>query len=337
MHDATPTETVELYLDDRRGNISQATLSSHRSRLSFWTQFCAEKDIESMQDVTGLTIHKYKAWRRDVNDINRVTLKTQLDTLRVYLRFCARIETVDENLPDKVDSIALSKGENSKSDMLGSDYANEMLNYLEKYRYASLPHALLLVMWHTGARAGGIRGIDLGDFHSDEEYLELRHRPDTGTPLKNQDGGERDVAITEEVATVLADFIAENRTECVEESGRSPLFTSVGGRLTRGTIRKNAYAWTRPCAIGHDCPHGRDLDECDGTNWNEAYDCPSSMSSHPFRRGAITEWLRSEIDEITVSGRMDVSTRVIEKHYDERTKAEKMESRRRFLKQVSDE
>jgi len=74
MHDATPTETIDLYLDDRRGDISDATLASHRSRLSFWEQFCTEEGIESMQDVTGLTIHKYKTWRRSVNDINRVTL-----------------------------------------------------------------------------------------------------------------------------------------------------------------------------------------------------------------------------------------------------------------------
>jgi integrase len=289
-----------------------------------------------MQDVTGLTIHKYKTWRRSVNDINRVTLQTQLDTLRVYLRFCVRIETVEENLPDKVDSIALSKGEDARDVMLEAEYASEMLEYLNKYRYASLPHALLLTMWHTGARAGALRGLDVGDVNTAENYLELRHRPHTDTPLKNQEGGERDVAIKPRVATVLTDFINANREDYVEESGREPLFTSRTGRLTQGTIRKNAYAWTRPCKIGHDCPHGRDIDTCDATTWNEAYECPSSLSSHPFRRGAITTWLRSNVDEITVSGRMDVSTKVIENHYDERSMSEKMESRRRFLDQVED-
>ena len=47
-------------------------------------------------------------------------------------------------------------------------------------------------------RMSGLRSLDLGGFDEGQPALELRHRPDTGTPLKNKEKGERDVLITSE-------------------------------------------------------------------------------------------------------------------------------------------
>jgi len=54
------------------------------------------------------------------------------------------------------------------------------------------------VVWKTGMRMSGLRSLDLGGFDEGQPALELRHRPDTGTPLKNKEKGERDVLITSE-------------------------------------------------------------------------------------------------------------------------------------------
>jgi len=63
------------------------------------------------------------------------------------------------------------------------------------------------------------------------------------------------------------------------------------------------------------------------TEHSKVSSCPESVSPHPFGRGSITYWLWSDVPSRVVSDRADVSERVIEKHYDERTDQEKMEQR----------
>jgi hypothetical protein len=46
---------------------------------------------------------------------------------------------------------------------------------------------------------------------------------------------------------------------------------------------------------------------------------------------SITHHLKEDVPETAVSGRANVSQRVIEQHYDRRTKREKMEQRRQYL------
>jgi hypothetical protein len=62
--------------------------------------------------------------------------------------------------------------------------------------------------------------------------------------------------------------------------------------------------------------------------------CPSSLSPHPFRRGIITHQLKEDVPETAVGGRANVSQDILEKHYDQRTKREKMEQRRQYLDNI---
>jgi hypothetical protein len=62
--------------------------------------------------------------------------------------------------------------------------------------------------------------------------------------------------------------------------------------------------------------------------------CPSSVSPHAIRRGAITHHLNSDVPETAVGDRANVSQGVLEKHYDQRSKRDKMEQRREHLDDV---
>jgi len=212
-----------------------------------------------------------------------------------------------------------------------------MLTYVEKYEYASRDHVIIAVLWHTMVRAGGLRALDLEDYKQDEQFLSLVHRPDTGTQLKNGASGQRLVSLSEDIGMLLDDYIAHRRKDATDEHGRRPLATTRNGRISPGAIRKTCYSWSRPCAVGLDCPHGREPDECEAAvRSNEASKRPSSEGSHAFRRGGITHYLSNDVPQEVVSNRANVSADILEKHYDERSAKKRMEQRRQYLGNIQE-
>lgn len=113
--------------------------------------------------------------------------------------------------------------------MLDSDRASEVLAHLEKYEYASIQHAAIALMWHTMMRVGGVHALDVGDYDSDAQCVKVRHRPKTGTPIKNQGKGERMVALSDQVCDLLDNWLAEKRPSITDEYGREPLLASREG------------------------------------------------------------------------------------------------------------
>ncbi|ELY73741.1 integrase family protein [Natrinema pellirubrum DSM 15624] len=83
-----------------------------------------------------------------------------------------------------------------------------------------------------------------------------------------------------------------------------------------------------------DCPHDHEPMGCEATEYGHYSQCPSSLSPHTIRRGAITHQLREDIPEKIVSDRCDVSSEVLERHYDRRTDREKREQRRDFIEDL---
>jgi hypothetical protein len=70
----------------KESEVSAWTHYSHGSRLGHFTRWCDEERIDNLNAITGRDLKRYKLWRRDDGDINNVTLKTQMDTLRVFIR-----------------------------------------------------------------------------------------------------------------------------------------------------------------------------------------------------------------------------------------------------------
>lgn len=335
MDAITPDDAVSLYIQDRRANVSEATIRSHRSRLSHFLQWCEHQDdIEHMSDVTARHCHEFRLWRRDQGDPNAVTMKTQMDTFRVYLKWCESRGACPENLHDAVLSPTLSNGENAKETMLDPEVGDELLEYLGKYRYASREHVVMLLIWRCLLRRGGARANDLQDLElsGDDPRIRIRHRPETGTPLKNKNDGERTIGIKPSTAQVIEDHIETSRHD-VEDAGREPLLTTTHGRPHVQTIQADAYAVTRPCkGPSGECPHDRDPATCDAaTDRQQAYDCPSSRGPHDIRRGAITAWLQADVPSEITGARASTSPDVLDEHYDQRTERRKQQQRRKYL------
>lgn len=330
-----PTDALTLYLSEKRTEVSDATLYSHKSRLGHFIRWCDERDLDNLNELTGRDIHRYKLWRRDDGDLNAVTLKTQMDTLRVFVRWCESIDGVPMDLSTKVQSPVLTNGENERDVLLDNEIAEAILAYLDKYDYASTQHVTLALLWHTMMRRGAVRALDLEDYDHDNQLLLVRHRPNTGTAIKNKQRGERMVALSEEMCDLLEDWIATQRPAVTDEYGREPLLTTAQGRIHGQTIQGYVYAVSRPCVFAGECPEGRDPETCEATeNSKAASKCPVSVSPHAVRRGSITHWLQHDVPMRVVSDRANVSQDVLDKHYDRRTEREKVEQRRRYLNNI---
>jgi site-specific recombinase XerD len=325
-----------MYLEERRTELAEATLNGHRYRLSHFLRWCNEQALTNLNDLTGRHIHSFRLWRRNDGDLNNVSVKTQMDTLRAFVRFCERIDGAENNLSESVVSPTLADGENERDTMIEPERAAEILSYLNRFQYASFKHVLMRLLWRTGMRTGGARAIDLSDYKPAKSRIELHHRPESDTPLKNGDKGERMVAVTPETVVILDDWIDYHRPDRTDENGREALLTTSHGRASRTTIRETIYRNTRPCVYHGDCPHGRDVESCEARDDRRktASKCPSSVSPHPVRRGSITHHLSTDVPERVVSDRMDVQRKVLGKHYDERSEAVKVEQRRGYLSNI---
>lgn len=140
------------------------------------------------------------------------------------------------------------------------------------------------------------------------------------------------LVLDDDATDVLADCVAHNRVDVTDSHGRSPLFTTKRGRMGITTMRRVVYRWTQPCERGEDCPHDRDLDDCEARQQrHRASECPSTRSPHDVRRGAISHYLDGETPVRAISDRADVSEKVLDRHYDARTDEEKADARRKFF------
>lgn len=319
-----PERAVERYLKERRPEVAESTYHNHKYTLDRFVEWCIEGELNDISQLDGFHIHDFKIHRRD-QGINEVTLYNNLCTLRVFVRWLESMEVVKKGLAE---SMILPNPDDTRENMISEETAECILEYFQKFEYASFQHALFALLWDTGFRIGTVRSLDLDDYHSEDYYIEVAHRPETDTPLKNQQGAERHVNLHQWVCEILDDFIRVNRKEVLDEHGRKPLFTSSYGRPAKTTLRQRVNGLTRPCIYTGDCPHDREIDDCEATKQHLAQRCPSSEPPHAIRRSAITRWLNEGHQKELIADRMNVSPKTLNKHYDGRTKNEKRELRR---------
>ena len=183
-------------------------------------------------------------------------------------------------------------------------------------------------------RVGAVHALAVEDYNPEEQSIQVVHRPESGTRIKNGPDGERFVALSDEICILLDDWIEQRRPKTTTETGREPLISTSFGRAHRSTLRGDCYRITRPCVSTGECPHDREIEDCSATERDSASECPSSVSPHALRRGGITHALSEDWPMKAVGDRANVSEQVLEMHYDQRSEKEKMEQRRDYLDQL---
>lgn len=338
----TPTEAVELHLETVQSKNAAWTEQTHRSNLRPFIEWCREEGgIDSLDELSGRDLFEYRIWRRDGNYSNgRVdtlapsTLDGELSTIRSFLRFAASIEAVHGDFHEKVPLLNLSGDDEVSDSFIRPDRVPDILEYLERYEYASRDHVAWTLFWHTGMRVSAARALDLRDLDLDgsSPLVDIVHRP-PATPLKNDKKSERVNRITKHTAIVLEDYVDGPRIDLVDDHGREPVLTTEHGRVKSGTLRDAVYRWSRPCFVGKECPHGFDPDDCEYTYFAKRTQCPSARSPHDIRKARVTAYRNENVPRGVVSDRLDASEDVLDKHYDRASKREKANRRWRLINQ----
>ncbi|QLD84585.1 site-specific integrase [Natronomonas halophila] len=330
MRDMSPEEAAQRWIDKRRDDLREASLSTLHYRTKEFVEWCAENDIESMAELTPWDIDDFEADRRA--EISTISMNNQLGTVQDWLEWCASRGLVDENVAEAVDPPTVTKEEQSSDIKLDAEDAIPQIRwYRQSSEYGSRKHVVLELMWHIGCRLGAVRGLDLRDYvadaESEEYYLDFRHRPESGTPLKNGSDGERPVGLRPTVADVVETYIDENRKERRDDFGRDPLLTTQYGRISKNSVRMAAYFGTAPC-WRTTCPHDREDRNCEWWHNNGIAKCPSTRSPHQIRTGSITWQLNQGIPMEVVAKRANVSPEILRRHYDKSDPLEELRQRR---------
>jgi len=364
LESTPPKEAHDLWLESHDGAYS--TIQSYELRLRPFLEWLGKEGISDLSELTTRDVKKFEAHRRS-QDLDKQSLNNQFGTIRLWLAYCHELNAVSEDVVKALDVPTLSKEDRVNTEKLITDRAEEILENLDRYRYASREHVLLLLLWRTTARLGTIHSLDLQDFyHTEEDQQRLReglenegfashivdgiledvelplliphHRPESGTTLKNDEGGERVINLADWVGDVLEDYIRVNRPDVRDEYGREPLLASKkgSGRLSKSAIRNRIYFITQPCEFGGPCPHDKDPETCEAREHGRGSLCPSSRSPHRIRTGSITNhrdrgWPVSELAD-----RANTSEDLIEGVYDQPEQLIRGSVRREYLDKLDE-
>jgi site-specific recombinase XerC len=345
-----PVAVVEYFLATHGDQWADATFTDYSYDLTRLLEYFEYADIDDISTLTSRDIEGFRQWREQDGNILLSTLHGQLSNIRVFIKWCERVEIVEEGLTDAVKLPDLEPSDIVSHTRIDPETAAQIRDYYDDLAYVPRKYAMWSLMWSVLLRVGGLRSLDLDHYHREEGYIELHHRREEDTPLKNGssdvegEGGEREVNLPNWVCETLNMYIDgtgdpnhPQRQEMTDEYGRKPLFTSRFGRVSTSTVQREIYRITQPCQHGGDCPEELNPNTCVARNDNNKLSrCPVNTSPHPVRRGGICHQLNQGVPKQIICERADVSRRVLNRHYDLRTKQEAREQRRQKLQKHLD-
>lgn len=133
------------------------------------------------------------------------------------MKFRANNGLVDGELVDAVEIPVVENGEDVDDTSIDPDLVESILDYLYKYEDAERKHCVFQLIWYTCMRMGTVRALDVDDFSAKKQELNVRHRPESETPLKNGYAAERTVNLGKKTADLLEDYVDLKRHDIEDE------------------------------------------------------------------------------------------------------------------------
>ena len=91
-----PREALNFSLTEKETGCADSTVYAHKSRLSHSLRWCDEEAIDNLNILTRRKLHKYRPWRIEDGDLSKPSIKTQMGTLRVFVRWLESIDALSK-------------------------------------------------------------------------------------------------------------------------------------------------------------------------------------------------------------------------------------------------
>jgi site-specific recombinase XerD len=313
----------------RRQDRSPATRSQYKRTIPRFVEFAKSETINHPGEITIVAVDAFVEELQAEYDTD-ATILTYTKNVRTWLRWLHKRNLCDAAVFHILDKDELGLSPKARDEALPASEAEVILQKLRRRRRGTAMHSLIELLWNAGPRIGGVHSADLRDFDPVNNELRLRDRRETGTRLKNGSerdntagDGERNIALKDSVIDALQLYIETERPDVTDDYGRKPLFATSRGRASKSTLRRWVYQATS-CRWA---PETATTANCDGDCDPDTNVCPHSYYPHAIRRGSIVAHLSGGLRPDRASGRFDVSTQTLKKHYDPRTKRQRKEDR----------
>lgn len=76
-----PGKAKELFIAQRRDEVSEKTQQGYGYRLKPFVQWCESNGLHGLNDLTARKLHEYRLRRKDDGNLKKITLRGQLSTL----------------------------------------------------------------------------------------------------------------------------------------------------------------------------------------------------------------------------------------------------------------
>lgn len=324
--DQSPEDAVNEYIVDRQGQRQRTMLKRDKGHLSVFVNWCDKHNIESLADLQPEHLTTYCASRREHHGLTRATLKHSRNSLQRFLRWAAKQQYCPRSLLGHIRDVDIDGSTKRHDHYLLPKYGDQIVKHLRNNNHGSEKHAMVEIGWSTGFRTSTIRSLDVDDIHDDENYIELEHRPETGTPLKRGSESERRVTIPEQATRAIQGWITNpNRPDGTDNYDRRPLFPALHGRRQQSSIGKILRLW--PCqyldvtSVNMESTESFDAESHSAV----ARDCPPSVSPQTLRKSVAIKHLNKGIAIQEIASRMDCSEEVLREWYGQFNEAAEME------------
>jgi integrase/recombinase XerD len=150
---------IQDFKEDREYlNLSKQTIKTYQIMLGEFHQFCVEKEIINVEDVTNNAVKSYLLYCMKSKGNNPVTINTKIKNLRAFFNYMVKSEIINEkrNPMLKIEKVKTE----TKIEVFSDNHIKQMLGYYRRLKgrehsfYAYRDHTLILTLLGSGIRLG---------------------------------------------------------------------------------------------------------------------------------------------------------------------------------------
>lgn len=105
-----PDEATAQYLELLQiDGKAEAIINNREDHLSHLLRWCEQGGIDNLNILDGWDLSNFTTWRREDGELKRTSLRSQLSSLRCFLKWTANHEAVSPSLYEKV-MLPVSRG-----------------------------------------------------------------------------------------------------------------------------------------------------------------------------------------------------------------------------------